>query len=299
MRCLMALFILFQTGFLCAQNPGEYDWWTEIHHWDGHTSWVQYMTISPSYMGPNALPVPEIKTGQLSEEAQLEQLAGYQFFKGDKTKDLFSRVYVPLHSNKVGLELYVVPLEYFQTDTATRDTRAARTRSGKGFAGGDIYFSTQISLLRDKLHWPDICIEFAFRTASGTRLRDARYSDGPGYFVDLSFGKNIDLNKEKEITLRPFLMGGIYVYQTYDLQHLQNDAPLYGGGLEFNSKKITISQQVGGYSGYLDIGDQPMVYRAVFKYKNKFVDWKLWYQWGVRDFPYQGIRAGLVLHHKM
>ncbi len=300
MRKICNSFLLLFFSVCATAHTGEdFSWWNTIHHWDGHTSWEQYMTISPSFMGPNALPVPDIQNAKLSDEIQVEQLAGYQFSTGDKTKDLFSRIYIPLHEDRVGLELYVVPIETFEMDTATRDVRAARTRSGKGSAGGDIYFSTHIAILSGKEKWPDISLELAFRSASGTRLRDARYTDAAGYFMDLSFGKNIFLNKEKEFTLRPYVMGGFYSYQTYDIQHLQNDALLYGAGLDFNSKKISISQQFGGYSGYLNIGDKPMIYRAIFKYKNKFVDWKLWYQWGLNDFPYQGIRAGIIVHRKM
>ncbi len=298
-RILKTFLLLIFPYALAAQTGEDFSWWNAIHQWDGHTSWEQYMTISPAFMGPNALPVPDIQNGRLSDEIQVEQLAGYQFSTGDKTTDLFSRVYIPLHQDKVGLEMYVVPIEFFETDTITRDVRAARTRSGKGSAGGDIYFSTHISILKDKSTWPDISLELAFRSASGTRLRDARYTDAAGYFFDLSFGKNIVINKEKEFALRPYFMGGFYSYQTYDIQHLQNDALLYGIGLDFSSKKISIAQQFGGYSGYFNNGDQPMVYRAVFKVKQKHIDYKLWYQWGLHDFPFQGIRAGIIVHGKM
>ena len=94
-RILKTFLLLIFPYALAAQTGEDFSWWNAIHQWDGHTSWEQYMTMSPAFMGPNALPVPDIQNGRLSDEIQVEQLAGYQFSTGDKTKDLFSRVYIP------------------------------------------------------------------------------------------------------------------------------------------------------------------------------------------------------------
>ncbi len=277
----------------------DYTWWNEIHQWDGYTPWHQYMTMSSAFLGPNALPVPEVKKGSLSGEFELEIMAGAHFSKGDKTQDFFTRVYVPLCDGKVALEGYVVPLEFFQMDTVTRDLRAARTRSGEGHAGGDIYFSTQVQLLQDHENWPDMALELAFRTASGTRLSDARYTDAPGYFLDLSLGKSFALASEKDIELRLFSMLGFYAYQTYDLEHLQDDAFLAGIGAELNFNSFSFSQSLSGYHGYLDNGDQPLVYKASLQWKRRKLDGKIWYQWGLHDFSYQTVRVGVVYHLAM
>ncbi|TAH40126.1 MAG: hypothetical protein EYC69_12015 [Bacteroidetes bacterium] len=299
MKFRVAVFISFLFISTHGFAQEDFSWWTSIHQWDGHTPWNQYMTMSTSFLGPNALPVPELKNGKLSEELEVELAAGAHFSKGDKTQDFFSRLYIPLCNGKVALESYVVPLEFFSTDTLTRDTRAARTKSAQGHAGGDIYFSTHVQLLQDKESWPDIALELAFRTASGTRLRDARYTDGSGYFMDLSFGKSIALAEERDIELRLFAMAGFYSYQTYDLLHLQNDAFLGGLGLNLISKQFLFSQSLSGYRGYLDIGDRPMVYKASLQWKRRKLDGKVWYQWGINDFPYQSIRVGLLYHLAM
>ncbi|HNQ61735.1 MAG TPA: hypothetical protein PKJ62_05035 [Bacteroidia bacterium] len=293
----IALFIVLITCFfseLKAQT--EYAWWNDKHQWDGHTSWIQYMTMSTSFMGPNALPVPEVRTGALYNELEVEQLLGAHFSKGDKTQDFFSRLYVPISQGKVALEAFVVPFELYSMDTTTRDQRAARTRSGEGNAGGDIYFATHVQILQDKEAWPDIALELSFRTASGTRLSDARYTDGSGYYMDLSFGKSFALASEKNIELRVFAMGGFYSYQTYDELHLQNDAFLGGGGIALYTRKISFMHSISGYRGYLNIGDRPMVYKTAFQWKHRKLDAKIWYQWGLNDFPYQSVRFGVVYH---
>lgn len=291
MKYLLCFLLFVTTEQLLAQE--DFTWWNEKHNWDGYTSWVQYMTMSTSYMGPNALPVPEVEKGRIDSSAELEIAGDYHYSKGDKTTDFYLRGFLPLYNNRVAVSIDVIPYEWFKTDTITRDLRAARTRSGKGGAGGDIYFYACFQLLHDHGKWPDLLLQTALRTASGTNLRNVRYTDGPGYFFDLSGGKNFEFGKAK---LRFYLMGGLYIYQTFDLQHLQNDCKLYGSGADLHFGKIILSQSVAGYSGYLDIGDKPLVYRAGVRLKNKVIDWKFSYQWGLNDYAYQRYRLSLIFH---
>lgn len=286
--------ILFVFVQLKVQAQEDFTWWNQRHNWDGFSPWVNYMVVSPAYFGPNALPVPEFRKGNLSGDFSLEQSVGYHFAKGDKTTNFFTRIYVPLCQGRVALEGWVVPVEYFKTDTAIRDFRAARTESGSGRAGGDIYFSTQVELLKDKKGFPDFSLELAFRTASGTRLRDARYTDASGYFMNVAAGKNMRKRERGLTGIRPFAMAGFYSYQTYDLQHPQNDALLYAAGCDFIFSKLSISPSWGGYAGYQKNGDQPMVFRAQLQYGSGAISVKLLYQYGIQDYPFQSVRAGIV-----
>ncbi len=290
-RLFSCIFVLLLSNSVEAGE--DYTWWNEIHNWDGHTSWVQYMTISTSFMGPNALPVPEVTNGSVDSLAELEVAGDYYYSRGDKTKDFYLRGSLPLYNNRVSFAIDVVPYEWFKTDTATRDERAARTRSGEGGAGGDIYFYTNIQVLRDHPHLPDLLFRAAFRTASGTNLGNARFTDGAGYFFDLSAGHNYGL---KNSVLRIYMMGGFYSYQTYDLNHLQNDCLLYGFGTDIFFRKILFSQSIAGYSGYLDIGDKPLVYRASIRLRNKMFDWKFSWQAGLNDYDYQRYRVSVIFH---
>lgn len=285
----LLLLLVFKQAF-CQE---DFSWWEKIHHWDGHTSWVQYMTMSTSFMGPNSLPVPKAMNGLVDSSAEIEVAGNYHFSEGDKTKDFYTRGYLPLFDHRMAVSLDVVPYEWFSTDTITRDIRSARTRSGKGGAGGDIYLYTDFQLVRNHTHIPDLLFQVCFRTASGTNLRNARFTDGPGYFFNLSCGKNYHV---KNIWLRPYLMIGFYAYQTFDLQHLQNDCFLYGGGIELSNNKIVLAESISGYDGYLQIGDKPLVYRSSLRIKNQHLDWKISYEWGLNDFPFQTIAAGVIYH---
>ncbi len=184
---LWMLLISFHSFLSYSQ---DYSWWNKKHNWDGVTSWSKYLIISPAYMGPNALPVPDFNNGTLKERGSLKFAAESHFSKGDNTQNLFTRLYLPLYTDKVGLLISIIPFEHYKMDTITRDLRRTRDFDGKGFAGGDFYIGTFIQILKDKKHWPDMAVSINLKTASGTNLEAARYTETPGYFFDLSMGKN-------------------------------------------------------------------------------------------------------------
>ena len=290
----ICVIIILLNKFPCSAQE-DFTWWVQKHNWDGVTPWNQYMTISSAFLGPNALPVPEIKNGLVDSSASVNISFDHFENKGDKTQDVFLKGTLPLFNNKISIDLAAVPLEWYEMDTVTRDLRAVRTRSGKGSAGGDIYLSTCVQIVKNKTKLPDILLRITLRTASGTHLRDARFTDAPGYNVDLSFGKSIYTTKSVR-EIRFFADAGLYTYQTYDLQNLQNDCLLYGVGLTLNSKKLSWTNSLGGYSGYLNNGDKPMIFRSELRLVNKMNDWSVGYEYGMHDYSYQKFRVTYIFH---
>lgn len=273
----------------------EFDWWNEKHNWDGTTHWTQYLTLSPAFMGPNALPVPEFKNGIIYDKLNLEVSGDAHFSKGDKTQNLFTKLFIPLYENRVAFELRWVPIERFKTDTITRDLRVSRGRSGEGTATGDVYISTQFQLLKDHKKLPDILFSVNLKTTSGSKLTELRTTDTHGFWLDLSVGKDIQINGNLIKSVRPHFMGGFYGYQTLSLDQWQNDAPLYSVGLDLNiADKFTFKQGIGGYYGYLNNGDQPLVSRTELVTQSKNgVNFKTAFQYGIHDFPYKSLRVGV------
>ncbi|HDR67963.1 MAG TPA: hypothetical protein ENN61_02805, partial [Bacteroidaceae bacterium] len=51
---------------ICLMGQVDYSWWNEKHNWDGVSNWTDYLIITPAYMGPNALPVPDLTDGILA-----------------------------------------------------------------------------------------------------------------------------------------------------------------------------------------------------------------------------------------
>lgn len=169
-------------------------------NWDGITHWSRYIVISPGFMGPNALPVPEIKKGIVENNIEFELSQQNHFSKHDKTFKL----------------------------------------EGKGFAVGDLYFSTIIQLLKNYKNLPDIALRLACRTASGGKFTAARFTDTPEYFFDVSFGKKILKNLKQIENVNIFGMAGFYSWQTYSVNHRQNDAFLFGFGADINTKNFFV-----------------------------------------------------------
>jgi len=290
---VLALILVCQGSLIAGQ---DYQWWNRKHRWDGTTPWNQYLIPSPAYMGPNALPVPEVRNGGLPLEGFFELGLDGHFSNGDRTGNGYTRLFVPLFSPRVGLSVSFIPLEVYRTDTMTRDLRRSREYDGMGTSLGDLYFSTLIHLVRERGALPDILLGVNLKTASGTNFHAARHTDSPGYYFDLSAGKSFTPEGGILTSLRAYAMVGFYVYQTSLVNYMQNDAFLYGAGVDLIFSTLKLEQQLGGYTGYLDIGDSPLVYRLCFHWDaGPKAGFRLRFQHGFIDFPYTSLRISTLI----
>ncbi|WP_116107289.1 hypothetical protein [Lewinella sp. IMCC34191] len=293
-RPTLYLFLVCLPAILSTQ---DYGWWNDTHDWDGVSPWRSYLTLASAYMGPNALPVPEIRNGRITQGTELRVAGDAHFGDGDDTQNLYLQGHVPLFSDRVGLHLQYVPLEHYRMSAATRDERAARDYDGEGLAGGDVYVGTHIQLVQDHAHWPDLLLSINLKTASGNRLSAARYTDTPGYYFDLSAGKTFE-REGSLASLRPHALLGFYVWQTFMDNYYQNDAVLYGLGCDFRFRKLTLTPALGGYYGYLDIGDRPLVGRLDLRtQRDRGMEYFARLQHGFADYPYSTVRLGVTFHY--
>lgn len=284
--CITLVVFGFQLH-VCSQE--DFSWWDQIHQWDGVTPWYNYLKFSPQYLGPNALPIPDLQNGRVAGKASFEVAADAHFSEGDKTQNAFMKLYYPVVHERIALEGYVVPVEHYKMDTITRDQRAARDRDGEGTAGGDIYFGTIVQLVKDK-KFPDLSLRISLRTASGTNVSAARYTDAPGYFFDLSFGKEYPSKKNSLNKIRWYGMLGFYSWQTNSGDHRQDDAVLYGAGFDFTFSKIIISPSLAGYYGYINNDDRPVVARLHLIKESENFSYGCLLQKGWNDYPYNSVR---------
>ncbi len=274
----------------------DYNWWNIKHNWDGVTHWSDYIITSPAFMGPNALPVPEINNGSFKDKAYLKFALEKHSGLGDQTENIYLEGFSPFYNNKIGIKLYVVPIEHFKMDTITRDVRKARSYNGEGVAGGDIYLCTYFQIVKDRSGFPDVLLTLNLKTASGRNLKNARYTDSSGYFFDLSFGKSIALNHYDIKYFKPYAMIGFYCWQMHGVGQFQNDAFLYGIGSDILLPKFDIKNSLGGFIGYKNNGDRPMVIRLQFQSKfETMVNYELMLQQGLNDFKYLSIRMACVI----
>jgi hypothetical protein len=271
--------------------------WNMLNGWEpGMPGWRSFMHISPGYMGPNALPVPEVKKGVVKDGNNIEFGFDFHFMKGDPTQDIFAKYYRSFAENKIAIELYGVIVEHYDMSIAIRDERHAPDFHKKNFTNGDLYFSTLIQLLKGR-KFPDTMLRMACRTASGDQLETARYTDSPGYFVDISLSKEYT-GKNGKMVFLPFASTGFYCWQIEDDINSQDDACMYGIGGELKYSHWSVSNSLSGYSGYKKLRDKPMVYTFDLNHSFKNQTIRMQYLHGLRDWNYRTITLSLIFNLK-
>lgn len=250
--------------------------------------------IAPKYFGPNAFPVPDMLDGRVQNHLRVEVAGdGYFGFQGDKTADVFARVFIPLFTDRVNLTVWMPVMEWYeQTPERITTCRIPDSLAHSGSGAGDAYFSTDIQILRDKKWAPDIALRAACKSASGGQYELARHYDCPGYFMDLSLGKSWLLGKNKGAELRVAGSAGFLCWQTDNGR--QNDAVMYGLQLLMKSEYISLRTTWSGYLGWEDMGDKPMIIKGRLCGHAKQFEPYVEYQYGIKDYPFHQIRVGLA-----
>lgn len=283
MRYFLFIFVFILILPAYSQED-KWQWWNDIHDWHpGMPGWRNFMILSPGYLGPNALPVPEMKRGTLTETSEIQASINRHFHPDDPTQDLSGKLYLPFFEGKVAFEAYGVILENYRYNDSIRDVRFSRDKDGMGLTMGDLYFGFLIQLCKER-RFPDTVVRLQTKTASGNAWA-ARYTDTPGYFFDITSSREIRLSRYT--FLRPFASVGFYSWQTYNEATPQNDALLYGAGIDWIERNIRISGYLSGYNGYEKNRDRPMVAVVETRY-----DWEktaagIQFLYGLRDWNYQ------------
>ncbi len=253
---------------------------------------MEKLVYTPRYFGANAFPIPEVRSGRISDKYEIEVRYDYHKAKGDKTQNIFGRFFAPFGKGVAALDVRWIPFEYYKTSEAVRKERNAVNLSPQGDeAHGDVVVIAMFQLLKSK-KWLDAEASLGLKTASGNMLVDARHTDAASYWVDIHLGKDLFSNEKQKLNLRLALMGGFYCYMTNNLVHRQNDAWMLGGGFKFQVENIFLDVDVRGFDGYWNQGDQPMLFYTKLKYayKNHAVYFR--YQDGLHDYIYQTYSGG-------
>lgn len=285
---LFSIFSLQLSSY--GQDNGDFDWWVSKHNWDYKTQWNHYMTVSAAYFGPNALPVPDLRDGRVEQEYRLEIRPEAHISKGDQTYNLYTSIIAPL-GKVVSFQVFLVPSEIYKLDTFTRDERFARHQKAQGYAGGDFWFGTNIQVLKDK-KFPDLVFSAYFKTASGTTLSDARYTDAPAYYLLLNAGKEI--GQLGENMLRVYGHFGVYIWQTWSESNSQDDAFAYAFGSKLYNSNYYATAELSAYHGYLNVGDRPAVIRFQYGLIGNKHEWIFRYQAGIYDFKYHSFSVAYI-----
>jgi len=266
------------------------DWWAQTVNWDGVRHWSRYIITMPAYLGPNALPVPRISNGNADSSSSVSATGSLHFSNGDNTQNITIYANYCLVKNVISFDASWVPYEHFTMSHAIKTTRHVFfIYYYDRHAAGDMHLNTNIQLLNKWRKYIQLALRIGYRFPTGTGLGMARTTDGPGYYFDLSFGKPFHNSSLKWIG-----MAGFYSWQLISDKHRQNDAFLFGNGLEWNKKSLRLQTYIAGYLGYLEnSGDKPIVFRTSLEKKFKRSSLLFGFQQGLHDFKYSSGEVGM------
>lgn len=287
-------FILTLCFFVKTAGAQSFDWWKNNVKWDGVTHWYDYLIVSPAYFGPNALTVPVINNGSIDSLASIGASANVHFSKGDKTQNLSLYGNYVSRDKTVSINAWFVPYEHFSMMQPTKEKRKIYyTSYNQHHAVGDVVVTTSVQLLKKQRHRFQLAIRGGFRFPSGNQAEAARFTDAPGYWIDAGFAKSLGKGNWKLIS-----MTGLLVWQTNSSILRQNDAFLFGSGLEWNKNSLRFQGYVAGYIGYKDNGDKPVLLRLNFEKTKNRVVYLFRFQKGLHDFEYTSFETGALFDLK-
>ena len=255
-------------------------WWANNVGWDGHASWESYILLKPGHMGPNAFYIPNGLDGVIDTNSSLQLSANSYFTKGEVTLNPFV-VWNINFGKRASIQINGAPIEFFQTSHELKTERKIfHLDYYDKIALGDvrIMFSGQIA--------SNMAIYIGLKTASGTNIGSARFTDTPQYFFNYSISSGKPDNHF-------FASAGFTAWQTYDDHHNQDDGFCYGlGYIKRLSDKMILKSELYGIIAYLRDGDRPMIASLELQKRLARNELNLFVRQGIFDFPFTNIGVG-------
>lgn len=257
----------------------------------GIYSQVRY---SSSWFGPNANPVPEFTDATIPSKTTISLMGDYYFGHGDRTKNGYIKVDIPLIPECVSFKIWSSVLEHYQTTEEVMQNRGASKTSGSEV--GDIYVQTRIRLWKEQKNRPEVIFNSTLKSASAKSYDTRRYFDTPGYYFDVEMGKSFFTKSSFISEIRLVADAGFLCWETTNSR--QDDAPMYGGKIILGNQDWKLENTLSGYWGWKNLkdktyGDVPLVYSVKLIKQTKNLNYFAQYQYGIHDFPYNQIRVGV------
>ena len=277
-RLVCFLFLVLQGWCIQAQS---FEWWARNVNWDGISPWNKYIVYNAANLGPNALPVPRLSNGRIDSLNSFALTTMYHSMKGDQTANFTLYGNYVLVNERISVDAFWVPFEVFNVTHQLKEQRKVVHHAYyKNTAIGDIHINFNINLLNKIKDKVQLSLRTGYRYANSTRYEAARMTNAPGYYFDLSASRKFRPDSKWIYTA----MAGMYVWQ-FPLG-LQDDAFLFGAGVEYNNKQFQLQSNITGYLGYFKNGDRPIVYRLRAGSNKKGINWLAQFQQGLHDFKY-------------
>ena len=241
--------------------PADFADWAARNDYAPGRDWRSYLLIAPGNMGPNALPMPPTVTGRVDTAITLSLAGSAHYAPGDRASDLTLAAAYPF-GRRASLRVRYTLREWYRYDAAVALERNALRPAGAYSAAGDVWVEGVFQVLRQRARRPDVALAARIKTASGGDLEGLRYTDSPGYWFDVSAGKDVRLGAAGAWTLRPYASAGFFVWQRFGEDSPQNDAFTYAAGTRAECGPLSVWAEGAGYVGYTGRLDQPLVLRG-------------------------------------
>jgi len=269
----------------------SFQWWAELVKWDGVSPWQRYIKTFPKYLGPNGLPVPLITNWSVDSVNAFGVSGNFHFSNGDRTQNIVVYGNYCLVKNVISFDANYIPYEHYTMSHGVKEERHVFSHYYYDTHGhGDLHLNTNIQLLNKWRKYIQLALRIGYRYPTSSDLGTARYIDAPGYYFYLSFGKPF----AKHPAFKWIGMTGLYSWQTNLDGKRQDDAFLFGGGLEFNRHRFRLQSYFSGYVGYMENkGDKPILFRTSLENRWKHLIGFTRFQQGLHDFAYTSIEIGI------
>lgn len=270
-----------------SQTPQQ---WAQTVNWDGVTHWSRYINMIPGKMGPNALPVPQVGNGSLDSNYWVAMTGQFHSRPGETSQSIVLYCNLPLVKDVITLDVSYLPVEFYRmSDSLKRERHVYYEFYNDKTAGGDVYLNLNIKLFKKWEKKIQLAFRAGYRYPASSGFGASRFTDDMGYYLDLSAGKPLGMKGWKLIG-----MAGFYCWQIDRNDLRQDDAFLFGGGVEMKRNNWQFQTTFSGYLGYLeDQGDKPILYRASLEKKFSKTAFLLKFQQGLHDFKYTTGEIGL------
>ncbi|MGW8123986.1 hypothetical protein ACV07N_15105 [Roseivirga echinicomitans] len=265
MKIIVALFSILLVGQVQAQDMG---WWDQLHNYPAAAGIERgnYISISPGFMGPNALRMPVLGNGLIDNYISFDVRTERHQGNGDLTYNMFLQFSLPIKRDRAFFYVNSIPFEKWDVDPITRDERRMVGISGEGKTSGDISFGIVYKVVDEDKAGPfNFVMRAHSKTTTGGNLENARYTDASMFYWEGTFTKSF-FRRENSFALAKMMLG-FYTYQT-NVNRLingsterQNDAPLFGFGIEYHHFKWKIDADLTSYHGYQNHRDNPSFLR--------------------------------------
>ncbi|OWK75017.1 hypothetical protein CBW16_06420 [Flavobacteriaceae bacterium JJC] len=253
-----------------------------------------------NWFGPNANPVPDFTDATIPENTQLSIYGDYYYGYGDNTETVYIKAEIPLIPQKVSVKVWSPVAEHYEVTDEIKEKRMM-LEGNSGFANGDVYIQTRISLAKELKYRPSVILNSTLKTASGSGFKNRRFFNTAGYYFDTEIGKSFRFSK---IYFDEIRVVGNFGFYSWDVQtpnsNVQDDAPMYGLKLILKKNNFGWENTFSGYNGWInrdpDYGNRPSIFASKINYYNRKNTYFIQYQHGVNDFPYNQIRIGATLN---